>query len=155
MSETNIQVIIGRLTRDAKLTYTKNAKAILEFDLAWNHKKRSSETEVLEEVYFYPCVVYGGYAEKMQWYLQKGKQVSIIGTPINDRYQDKQGNARTKFYIKVRNIQLLGSGSRGMNNQNDSAANFEENIEETIEETEDVFSPPERKTEQEEYLDIF
>jgi len=45
----------------------------------------------------------------VQQYCGKGKQVAISGTIRIDRWEDKDGNKRSKPVVNVRDVTLLGS----------------------------------------------
>ena len=107
-----IQVmIIGRLTRDAELKYTKGGFAIGSFSIAVNRRRKDGEQWV-DEVSYFDVNLFGKSAENLQQYLIKGKQVGIQGELRQDRWE-QDGQSRSKVIIVASNVQLLGGNSGG------------------------------------------
>ena len=107
----NSLIIVGRLTRDAELKYTAAGQALSAFAVAVNRKvKRGDAWE--EEGNFFDVVYWGRGAEAVNQYLLKGKQIAIDGSLKQDRWQDSEGNNRSKVVISADNVQLLGGQSQ-------------------------------------------
>lgn len=116
MSETNVVVLVGRLTRDAELKYTKSGMALSTFSIALNRRIKQGE-EWVDEANFFDINLWGKSAESVSQYLTKGKQIAIQGELRQDRWE-QDGQSRSKVVIHANNVQLLGSsgasGSQGM-----------------------------------------
>ncbi|MFA5467819.1 MAG: single-stranded DNA-binding protein [Sphaerochaetaceae bacterium] len=110
-NDTNIVVLIGRLTRDSELKYTQSGTAVSRFSVAVNRMKRSGDQRE-EEVSFFDIVVWGKIAEVLSPYLTKGKQVSIEGELRQSRWE-QDGQSRSRVEVVARNLQLLGGGPTG------------------------------------------
>ncbi len=108
-NDTNIVVLIGRLTRDCELKYTSGGTAVSRFSIAVNRMKRSGDQRE-EEVSFFDIVVWGKFAEVLSPYLTRGKQVSIEGELRQSRWE-QDGQSRSRVEVVARNLQLLGGGS--------------------------------------------
>lgn len=108
MSDTNLVVLIGRLTRDAELAYTANGTAVCKFSIAVNRKKKDGDTWVDEPSYF-NIVLWGRQGEALNQYLIKGKQVGVSGELRQERWQ-QDGQNRSKIEVVASGIQLLGGG---------------------------------------------
>jgi single-strand DNA-binding protein len=119
MADLNHVILIGRLTRDAELKYTKSEIAVCKFSVAVNHKKKSGDQWV-DEVNFFDIVLWGRQGESLNQYLLKGKQVGIDGELRQERWQDNSGQNRSRVEIVVSSIQLLGGGN---NNGADGGGN--------------------------------
>ena len=94
----NKVILMGRLTRDPELKYTKGAEpmAVANFSLAVNRRfKKSGE----QEVDFISCVVFGKNAEFVSKYFHKGQLVSIVGRLNVKSYEDKDGKRRTAVNV--------------------------------------------------------
>lgn len=124
MSEINSTVLVGRLTRDAELKYTKSGIATVRMSLAWNRRKKEGDTWK-DEVSYFDAVTMGKGAEGVHKYLTKGKQIGVQGELRQDRWE-QDGQTRSKIYIFAFTIQLLGSrdqgGSHGGNQSADQRA---------------------------------
>ncbi|MEA5031842.1 MAG: single-stranded DNA-binding protein [Sphaerochaeta sp.] len=119
-NDTNIVVLVGRLTRESELKFTNNGTAVGRFSLAVNRMKRSGEQRE-EEVSFFDIVVWGKQAEVLNPYLTKGRQVCINGELRQNRWE-QDGQSRSRIEVVANNIQLLG-GSSG-NNSTSSTADY-------------------------------
>ena len=93
--------LIGRLTRNPETQETKT-NSVAKFALAVSGFKK-------DEVSFFDCEAWGRVGEIVQEYCGKGKQVAVAGTIRIDRWEDKDGNKRSKPVVNVRDMTLLGS----------------------------------------------
>lgn len=107
-NDTNIVVLIGRLTRDSELKYTSGGTAVSRFSIAVNRMKRSGDQRE-EEVSFFDIVVWGKFAEVLSPYLTRGKQVCVEGELRQSRWE-QDGQSRSRVEVVARNLQLLGGG---------------------------------------------
>lgn len=113
MSDLNSVVLVGRLVRDPELRYTPEGAAVCEMTLASNRRWTKKDGEKAEDVVFVDVVAWNRTAEVMAEYAKKGRAVAILGTLIQDRWQDEAtGQKRSKIRIKAHTVQLLGGGSK-------------------------------------------
>ena len=115
MADMNKWIGIGRLTRDAALTYTSGGMAICKFAIAVNARVKQGESWV-DEASFFDVTVFGKTAEAINQYLVKGKQVAIEGRLKQDRWE-KDGQNHSRVVINADNVQLLGGGEARPGNQ--------------------------------------
>ena len=101
--------LIGRLTRDATLTYTAGGTAVCKFSIAVNRRVKKGE-QWTEEASFFDVTAWGKTGECIAKYLLKGKQVAVYGELQQDRWQ-QDGQPRSKVYVNAQGIQLLGGQS--------------------------------------------
>lgn len=107
-SDINNVILVGRLTRDAELSYLPSGTAALAFSIAVNRSKKEGDQWV-EEANFFDISYISKSAENFKQYLTKGKQVGIQGSLKQDRWQDKEsGQNRSKIKIMASSVQLLG-----------------------------------------------
>jgi len=107
MTDNNVLSINGRLVRESELRFSTSGTAILKFSIAVNRSvKKGDKWE--DEASFFDCTMFGKMAESVNKYLEKGKQVSIIGELKQERWQ-KDGQNHSKVEIIVNKLQLLGS----------------------------------------------
>jgi single-strand DNA-binding protein len=109
-NDLNVVTLIGRLTRDPELTYANSGTAICKFSLAVNRRKKVADNKWEDEASFFDCSMFGKSAESITQYLEKGKQVSILGELRQNRWE-QDGQSRSKVEIIVNFLQLLGGGS--------------------------------------------
>jgi len=111
-SDINKVILVGRLTRDAELSYTQSGLALLKFSIAVNRNRRQGDQWV-EEASFFDVTVFGRQGEAIANYMSKGKQVGIEGQLRQDRWESQDGTRRSKVAIDANNIQLLGGRGEG------------------------------------------
>lgn len=105
----NSVTLIGRLTADPVSKYLPSGSAVVEFSIANNYYVSSKNTT---EVNYFDVVAFGKMAETVSKYLTKGKQVAVMGTLRQERWQDKDTNtARSKVRIIMQSMQMLGNAS--------------------------------------------
>ena len=109
MTDMNSVVLIGRLTRDSELKYSTSGNAICSFSLAVNRSVKKGE-KWEDEASFFDCTMFGKMAESVNKYLEKGKQVSIVGELVQNRWEN-DGQKHSKVEIIVNKLQLLGGKS--------------------------------------------
>ncbi len=110
----NSVTLIGRLTADPVSKYLPSGNAVVEFSIANNYYV---STKNATEVNYFEVVAFGKIAETVSKYLTKGKQVAIMGTLRQERWQDKDTNAsRSRVRIIMQSMQMLGGSgtSAGM-----------------------------------------
>lgn len=104
MSDINVQVLTGRLTRDAE-TRSAGGTPVASFSIANNYYSKVKDNAV-------------NFFEVEQWnpggvlqYLKKGQQVAIHGELRQDRWEH-EGKPMSRIKIISHHIQLLGGGKR-------------------------------------------
>ena len=117
--------IIGRLTRDAELSYTNTGFALTKFSIAVNRTKKEGDQWV-DRGNFFDVVLWGKRGEALNQYLLKGQQVAIEGELQQDRWE-KDGNKRSKVVIECTNIQLLGGKKDSGNSQSSQSVQEAQN----------------------------
>ncbi|ASJ22168.1 single-stranded DNA-binding protein [Brachyspira hampsonii] len=105
----NSVTLIGRLTADPVSKYLPSGSAVAEFSIANNYYVSSKNAT---EVNYFDVVAFGKMAETVSKYLTKGKQVAVMGTLRQERWQDKDTNtARSKVRIIMQSMQMLGTSA--------------------------------------------
>mgnify|MGYP001444458291 CR=1 FL=1 len=112
MADINHVTLVGRLVRDAQLKYTNGGLAICEFSVAINNRRKQGD-EWVDEAHFFDVTVFGRQGEAIQRYLVQGKQVGIEGQLRQDRWQNQEGQNRSKVGIVANNVMLLGGRDGG------------------------------------------
>lgn len=120
MADINRIVLTGRLTKDVEVKYTGNGMAIGSGTIAIDRSVKK-EGEWMKEANFFDFTIFGKSAENLQQFLTKGKQIGIDGFLKQDRWQDQNGQNRSKISVVANDIQLLGGKSAGGNNQQQEA----------------------------------
>jgi single-strand DNA-binding protein len=111
MTDLNVVTIIGRLTRDPEVSYTKNEKAYANFAIATNRSWQSGGNKV-EEVSFIDIQVWGRMAEVCGKYIEKGSQICVSGRIQQQRWKNKEGQNRSKIVVVANTVQFLSRGKQ-------------------------------------------
>lgn len=97
----NSFVGIGNLTRDPEMRYTEAGKAYTRFTLAISASRKEGQTLFLD------CTAWEKLAETAAEYLRKGHKAAVSGEIRMDKYTDRDGASRVKWYCHARNIEFL------------------------------------------------
>ncbi len=109
MANFNKIMLLGNLTRDPQLSYLPSNTPVVEFGMAVNRKFKRQDGEAGEETLFIDCRAFARTAELINQYVKKGEPLFIEGRLQLDRWQDKEGNQRSKHRVFVENFQFLSS----------------------------------------------
>lgn len=113
-NDLNKWIGIGRITKDAILSYSHSGMAICKFSIAVNKKKKKGD-DYVEEVSFFNINCFSKTAESLNQYLLKGKQIGVEGELRQNRYE-QDGQKKSRVEVNANNIQLLGGNDRSNNN---------------------------------------
>jgi len=108
-SDLNSVTLVGRLTRDAELSYLPSGTAVAKISLAVNRNRKEGEQWISEANYF-DVSLFGRSAENLKAYLTKGKQIAVQGSLRQDRWE-KDGQKFSRVNIVANDVQLLGGRS--------------------------------------------
>lgn len=104
----NRAILLGRLTKDPELRYTKTGTAVATFVLAVDRRMTNQQGE--RETDFLPIVVWNKLAESCVQYLKKGQKAAVEGRIQVRNYEDKEGRRVYVTEIVAENVQFLNSG---------------------------------------------
>lgn len=100
--------LIGRLTANAELKYSKQGKAYCNFSLAVNYNK--------DETDFINCTAFDKIAENITKYTSKGKNLGISGTLRQGKYI-KDNKEYSYHYVLVSKITLIDKTEKENNKE--------------------------------------
>ncbi len=92
-------IVIGRITRDLELRYTKDHKAVLELPLAISNGK--------DDTTFLNVSVFGTIAETINKFCKKGDLLGVKGIIKNNNYEDKNGNKHYEYRFLAERVSFL------------------------------------------------
>lgn len=107
MSSFNRVILMGNLTRDVEIKNT-TSRPVANISIALNRKFKTKDDGQKEETTFVDCEAWGNTAEMMAKYLHKGRTVHVEGRLKQDRWQDKDGNNRSRLLVLVENFEFVG-----------------------------------------------
>ena len=94
-------ILIGNITKDLEIKYTKNGKAIVEFNLAVRRDKDITD--------FINCVAFGMQAENLNKYQGKGSKIAVSGEYRIDIYDKTDGTRGYSHYVLANEIEYLST----------------------------------------------
>lgn len=105
MNNLNSVIINGNLTSDCKLERGKNGTAYGRFCIAVNRsvKKGDNWEEVTS---FFEVKAFGKLFESQQPYLNKGANVTVEGSLVQERWETKEGEKRNRVIIQSDTLYL-------------------------------------------------
>ena len=117
MADINRVTQVGRLTRDAEVTYTPGGMAIASLSIAVNRSVKGADGQWMDEANYFDIKVFGKQADALKPYLTKGKQIAVDGYLKQERWE-KDGQKRNRVIINANDIQLLGGKDKGQSQDN-------------------------------------
>jgi single-strand DNA-binding protein len=106
MPNFNSVTLVGHVTRDIELRYSKSNLAVTTLGLAVNDRvKRGEKWE--DEASFFDVTVFGKSAEFVGKYVVKGSPVLVHGRLKLEQWE-KDGQKRSKVVVIAEKVELLG-----------------------------------------------
>lgn len=103
----NNVTLVGRLTKDVDLRYTKSGTAVGQFILAVNRNFTNQNGD--READFINCVIWRKAAESLANYARKGTLIGLTGRIQTRSYENQQGQRVYVTEVVIENFQLLES----------------------------------------------
>ncbi|MCY2982316.1 MAG: single-stranded DNA-binding protein [Planctomycetota bacterium] len=116
MASYNRVILLGNLVRDIELRYTTSRMAVCQNAIAVNDRRKNASGEWIDETSFVDVTFFGRTAEVVSEYLSKGSPIFVEGRLKQDTWE-KDGQKRSKLYVIVDRMQLLGGRSEGKNGE--------------------------------------
>jgi len=111
--------IVGNLGKDC-IVKEVNGKNVINFSVAHTERFKDSTGNLKERTTWVECAYWTDRTAVAQ-YLKKGKMVYAEGSPEADAYMNKENQAAATLRMRVQNVQLLGGGNDGPQNNTSSA----------------------------------
>lgn len=118
----NRVILIGRLTRDPELRYTRGNTAIAMFNLAVDRRVKDDGTK---ETDFIVCKCFNKLAENLTKFQKKGNLISLVGRIRTDSYDDKDGKRKYTIEVVADEIQFLSQKQKQEEPSNELTSNEE------------------------------
>lgn len=119
----NKVILMGRLTRDPEVRYTKGEQpmAIARYSLAVDRRFARNNQEGQQTADFISCVVFGKNGEFAEKYLHKGTKIVVEGRIQTGSYTNKDGVkvyttevvVESQEFAESKNAQSGNGGSEG------------------------------------------
>lgn len=99
----NKLILMGRLTGDPVIRYSREGNMIASFSLAVDRKyKKDGE----KDADFFNCIGFGKLAEFIQKYLIKGTKVLLEGRLQNNNYTTQEGNKVYSMNVILESVEF-------------------------------------------------
>ena len=102
----NKVILMGRLTKDPEVRYTQQNIAVTRYTLA---VARRFQQKGQVDTDFINCIAFGKTAEFAQKYLNKGKQIAIIGRIQVRSWENENGQKQWSTEVIVEEHYFTGS----------------------------------------------
>lgn len=102
--------VSGNLGHDPELKTTQSGTSVCQFSICVNNRKKDGDKWV-DEPNWIDVIFFGNRAESIKQYLSKGSLVFVSGRLRQNRWEDKDGNKRSKIEIVGDDIHF-GSGNQ-------------------------------------------
>jgi single-strand DNA-binding protein len=96
----NRVLLIGNLTADPEVFEAGKTK-VVNSSLANHHFYENGQEERQEVTTFVELKIWGTSAENFAKLVRRGQEILVEGVLRQDRWEDDQGNKRTKIYVNV------------------------------------------------------
>ena len=101
--------LIGNVGQEPTITNLESGKKVARFSLATNEYYKDAKGEKQTETNWHTVVAWGKTAEIIEKFVDKGKEVGVMGKLKSRSYEDKEGIKRYVTEIEANEILLLGS----------------------------------------------
>lgn len=105
MSNINLVVLTGNLTRDPELRNTAGGTPVLQFSMAVNDRVKENG-EWKDRPNYIDCTMFGSRAEGLSRFLHKGIKVGVQGK-LHYSSWEKDGQKRSKLEVFPDSVELL------------------------------------------------
>ena len=105
MNNLNSILIEGNLTKDPVFTETPKGTAVCKFPIATNRYFKQ-EDEIQSEVSYFDIETWARLAEVCSDHLAKGRGVRVVGRLKQDRWNDNEGNAKSRIKIVAEHVEF-------------------------------------------------
>lgn len=111
MASYNRVILVGNVTRDVDVRFTKTGTPVTDLGLAVNDRVKKND-EWVDETTFLDVTLWGRTAEIAGEYLSKGSPVLIEGRLKLDTWE-QDGQKRYKLHVVGERMQMLGGKGGG------------------------------------------
>lgn len=104
----NKTILIGNVGGTPEVRTLESGTKVANFSLATNENYTKKDGTKVEQTEWHRLEVWGNLANVAETIIKKGDRICIEGKIRTEKWEDKEGNARTSVKIKVERIELLG-----------------------------------------------
>lgn len=115
----NISMIVGRITRDPELKVLPGDKTVCNFGVAVGRKFQKDKTD------FFDCVAWGKLGENIATYMNKGREIAIMGRFENEEYTNKEGNKAKSTKLVIDDVKFIGGKAEASTKKDNTFSEIE------------------------------
>ncbi len=104
----NKSILIGNVGGTPEVRTLESGVKVANFSLATNENYTKKDGTKVEQTEWHRLEVWGNLANVAETIIKKGDRICIEGKIRTEKWEDKEGNARTSVKIRVDRIELLG-----------------------------------------------
>jgi len=128
----NKVMVIGHLGKDPEMRYTPSGRPVTTFSIAVSRSWNTADGERRSETEWFNIVAWGNLAEICKQYLHKGQQVYIEGRLQTRRWEDNDGQKRTRVEVVANEMMMLGDRREHSGQAQDTEDNDSEDQSEPV-----------------------
>ena len=113
MASFNKVILVGNLCKTPELRTIPSGTSVCDVSIAVNDKRKNAAGEWGEEATFVDVTFWGKTAEVVCQYLDKGSPLLVEGRLKLDKWEDKDGQKRSKLRVICERMQMIGSKGDG------------------------------------------
>ncbi len=99
--------IVGNVGSEPEMRFTPSGNPVTNFSVAVN-EKRTKDGESQEETTWFRVTTWNKLAEVCNQYLNKGRQVLVVGSPRLREWEGQDGVKHSSLEINAREVKFLG-----------------------------------------------
>lgn len=108
----NSVILIGNLGQDPEMKYFDSGSKVTKFSLALRGYSKKEEKETTDWV---SCEAWGKTAELIGEYCKRGHKLAIEGSLKTQKWEDNDGNKKSKTFVLVNRAEFLTSKNSARN----------------------------------------
>ncbi len=101
--------LIGNVGQDPTVTNLENGKKVARFSLATNENYKNGKGEKQTDTNWHTVVAWGKVADIIEKFVDKGKEIGIVGKLKTRTYTMDDGNQRYVTEVVADEILLMGN----------------------------------------------
>lgn len=104
----NKAILIGNVGSMPEVRTLESGAMVASFSLATSESYTDKQGEKVKQTEWHRLEVWNGLAKVAENIIKKGDRLCIEGKIKTEKWEDKEGNAKTAVKIRVERIELLG-----------------------------------------------
>lgn len=109
MAGVNRVQLIGHLGKDPEIKQFEGDNVVANVSLATTESYKDRSGNKVENTEWHDLEIWGQQAKIAEQYLKKGSQVYVEGKIKTEKWEDKDGQKRSRVKIRVTSFTMLGS----------------------------------------------